>query len=411
MNTKMLTILLIILIIINATALTFIFIDIQVITAPETNVSVSITEVTEDHIKINTTLQLKNSNLFALALSDFTVATNTTTGQHIGTIHIIGGYLEANELRTFTSEETFSLENTNLDDFTSLITTISGIVKVRVLGIVEKTVPLSIHVITSLEEVLESIHIPTIELSAAVKNITKDGVVFAGTLFINNPNSFPLHLTNIFLNVTTPDHTSVGSISIKSGTVPAQKSQSFPITGVLQFAALNIQTLTINISARVGATIAGINHTLPFSSNIYFEIPDLNDIISLETALGIKLQGDFTLRFRGIIVTIILQVDNPSNLPLASKELVCFVSRIENNEKIKIAQQNMTICLDETTNNTCVVTEIVIPYRKFLSSQPFKLLPDFLAITILGDFALEGVNQSLPVELNGYLNPHLFVKK
>ena len=94
MNNKLLSMILIILILINIVVIGLIFIDIQVISAPEVTVSIAVVELNRDSVTINTSLILKNPNIVSIALTDLQVIAETSDNTPIGTFTIPGGFID-----------------------------------------------------------------------------------------------------------------------------------------------------------------------------------------------------------------------------------------------------------------------------------------------------------------------------
>jgi LEA14-like dessication related protein len=321
-----------------------------------------------------------------------------------------GGYIDGGSEQTFLSEETISLSANSINEFKVIVATISANIKVEFLGIIEKTIPLKVILNTALEEVFDSIAIPTIGLSASVDEVNEKGVIMTGSLNIFNPNPFSITIDNLSIIIASSDKTPVGSLKIASGIVPPQESKIFPFIAEGNYTLFNKDILTIEIDAEAGAIIAGLHQTVSFGTQAELEIPDIRELLSLEDVLSVTLTGSLRLSLRGIQTRISLLLDNPSTLPLEIENTILLISRIDDEERSIILQNNMTVCTIGAQNQTCLEVEVTIPYRELLSKVQRKFLPDYLAITILGDATLEGINQSLPLEINGFVDPHLFRK-
>lgn len=410
MNQKLLTSILFVLIIINIIAMSIIFLDIQVITAPETTVSLNIIELNQDSLTLNTSLNLKNPNLIAMGVTDIQILIKTSNNTVIGTFMLPGGYIDGGSEQIFLAEETISLSANSINEFKVIVATISANIKVEFLGIIEKTIPLKVILNTALEEVFDSIAIPTIGLSASVDEVNEKGVILTGNLNIFNPNPFSLTIDNLSIIIASSDKTPVGSLKIASGIVPPQESKIFPFIAEGNYTLFNKDILTIEIDAEAGAIIAGLHQTVSFGTQAELEIPDIRELLSIEDVLSVTLTGSLRLSLRGIQTRISLLLDNPSTLPLEIENTILLISRIDDEERSIILQNNMTVCTIGAQNQTCLEVEVTIPYRELLSKVQRKFLPDYLAITILGDATLEGINQSLPLEINGFIDPHLFRK-
>ncbi len=410
MNQRLLTIILIILILINSIVMGILFLDIQVINAPESAITISIIDMDEESITINTSLFLKNPNPIDIAIADLMVIAETAENLPIGTFNITGGYVTANNEKMFSSEATFSLSAKSIKDFRSIYATITGKVRIRMLGIIEKTIPFTATLNALFDAVFDEIDIPALELSASIDEVNKDGVILTGALDIFNPNPFSLTVETIFLNITSSDGESVGQLILTGGEAPPKQSVQFPFTAVGHYTLFNQDTITLSLNANAGAKIAGLHQTVTLSTEVEFDVPDIRELLSLEKELAVTLTGSFQFSFRGIKTKISLLVDNPTPLPLEAKNMRLIVSRVDNDVRQSIIQKNMTMCDIAAENQTCMEVIVTIPYHSLISRERLRILPDFLAVTILGDATLTGVNQALPLEINGYLDPHLFRK-
>jgi LEA14-like dessication related protein len=410
MNKKLLSIILIILIIINIIIMGIMFLDIQVINAPETTITLEVVDIDQNSITLNTSLFLNNPNPIDIGLTDLQVQAETSENQLIGTFIITGGYINAYEEKLFSSEETFSLTIESIQEFKSIITTITGKIKVRILGIIEKTIPFSATMNALFDKVIDELDIPAIQLHASINEINENEVILTGTLDVYNPNPFSLIIDTFSLNITSSEQESIGSLILTGGEVSPKQSAQFPFTAKLHYTIFNIDTITLTINAEAGAIIAGIHQTVSFGTKAEFDVPDIRELLSLDDYLTVTLTGSFQFTFRGIKTKISLLIYNPTPLPLEVENMTLVVSRIDNDVRQPIVQKNMTVCEIGAENQKCVEVIVTLPYRSLFSGQAIKLLPDFLAITIYGETTLEGVNQHLPLEINGILDPHLLRK-
>jgi len=68
----------------------------------------------------------------------------------------------------------------------------------------------------------------------------------------------------------------------------------------------------------------------------------------------------------------------------------------------------MDSCVANPREEVCVKTEILIPYRDYLKVGTWRLIPNWIVLTIDTDLAIAGTRQAFPVSLNAYVNPNLF---
>jgi hypothetical protein len=165
MKKTIVAIILTVLLIINIVVAAFLFVDIQVLSFPQTTIRVDIIEINSDEIILQHDLQLYNPNSFEMILKDFQIVATTTTGEEVTNLTIDGGSIPGQAHRNFTGSGRVTMKG-NLSDV--LRSTITGIVGLNIFGIIKKTIPLKLTVLTSLKEALKKISIPTITVRADI---------------------------------------------------------------------------------------------------------------------------------------------------------------------------------------------------------------------------------------------------
>ena len=73
-----------------------------------------------------------------------------------------------------------------------------------------------------------------------------------------------------------------------------------------------------------------------------------------------------------------------------------------------ITEKDMESCELASKNEVYISTKLNIPYVKVLMSGKLRIFPQWFSINIIGNFYIEGTNQSIPISINGYLDPHIF---
>ena len=136
MKKKIVYILLGLVTIINIVAAAFIFIDIQILAAPETTVNIDIIEINSNEMSVQTTLEIYNPNSFEIVTKDFEIVTTTPSGEKVIYTKIEGGGLPPNEKTTFS--DTFLIEFKG-NSPGLLNTRVSGIIGMKT-GFMEKTI-------------------------------------------------------------------------------------------------------------------------------------------------------------------------------------------------------------------------------------------------------------------------------
>ena len=147
------TLLVVAILIINIIASVFIFLDIRLMEMPETTIKVDLIEVNSEEIIIHHSIEIYNPNQFELIVDNFEVVANTIDGDEIARLKIEGGYIPSKTNRTFESSDRIAFKGQGYSTLTSKIT---GTVGVKFVGLIIKTLPIAINIITS-----EDIHIAT----------------------------------------------------------------------------------------------------------------------------------------------------------------------------------------------------------------------------------------------------------
>ena len=177
--------------IIDIVAAALIFINIQVLTFPETTIRVDVVEINSDEVIIHHDLQLYNPNSFEMILKDFQIVATTTAGEEVANLTIDGGSIPGQSQKSFAANDRIVMKG-NLSGLLS--STITGVVGFNLFGIIKKTIPLEVTVLTSLKEALKKISIPTITVRAEFGTITRHEVNLTTEIDVSNPNPFGMFI-------------------------------------------------------------------------------------------------------------------------------------------------------------------------------------------------------------------------
>jgi hypothetical protein len=120
--------------------------------------------------------------------------------------------------------------------------------------------------------------------------------------------------------------------------------------------------------------------------------------------LTIKI--DEKLTFRGIVIDILLNINNSYKVDLLLKDITYKIFKVVNNASLLIGENNQVEDISaeagKITDSPC---KIIIPYSNLL---PISLSIDGFMITLSARISIKGVSQSVFLELRGYLDIHLF---
>jgi LEA14-like dessication related protein len=383
--------------IVNILTAILLFVDIQLFDMPETTISIDVLEINADEIVLQTTMEIDNPNSFGLRTENLQIITLAASGDEVANIVIEGGHIPANKLTTFTEVAIIALNGQSPGMLTTKITGKIGVD----IGFITKTLPLSINVKTSLEEVVDAISLPEISITTGFGNITQQQINLTATIDAYNPNTFDLLIQNLSANIQTENETIVGIFMVPSGSIPAKNTTTWIGKGWVNIEALNAQQLLLNLSGSVGIAIAGFNKSLPLSLKIEIDVPNIKTIFS-DAPVDIIIRGDYKASLKGIIDNIILEVNNPTKLDIELTDVVVTANRIDAGEKVLIAETQLESGIVKAESVAELKGQMIMPYSKLLSFNTGRVLPDEMEVRVRANITLPGINQKIWVGVSGY---------
>ncbi len=405
---KLLKIVLITLVIINLIVMFFLFYDFQFFESPETIVTVEIIEIDSEELVLQTKMDITNPNSFDLSVTNFKLVSKTADGIKIGEMSIDGGLVSAKNTKTFISEDKFSLEG---QSFRILKNEITGRIGIKILGIIQKTIPVNIVVFTSLEKILDNLDIPVLNVETFFDDIYYKGLNFSASINVYNPTDFEYTIENLNLDLKTEENVDVGNITIFGDTISPKSSLTFSSKGTVSFNALDAKILYVNIKGIAGARIAGLYQKVELSTVTSVKIPNIQEFIFQNQTIDFYIPVQIKLTLKGILINLGFKFFNPSNIPLIANNLNCSVFRLDGEKFTLLGEKSMDPCELSPQNTVCVKTQVTIRYIKYLSTIVGKILPDWLVIKIKGDFSIAGTRQVFPITLNAYVDPNIIIQK
>jgi len=395
------SIILVVLLLVNIIAAALIFIDIQMLTFPHTTLRIDIVEINTDEIIIHHDLQLYNPNSFEMIFRDFRLVATTAEGEEVTNLTIGGGSLPGQSQQNYTGDDRFIMKG----ELSGLLSsTITGVVGINIFGIITKTIPLEMTVLTSLKEALSKIAIPNITVHAEFGNITRHAVNLTTAVEVTNQNPFGMFIHNVTLDVTTETGRNVGYFIIPGAPIPAQSTVTIRGSGSVFIEALNAKQLLIALHANAGAYIAGINKSLPLSAHIEVIIPDLGDFIPQDTPLELSLDIDLQRTRGGLKGNMTLEVINPTKIPFLATDLVVMYYGVKNNQKYFVAEGPLTSGELVPENTTYFHGEMLLPYTKLLNFSGRGFLPEKVFAQLRAKVTLPGVSIYVPVAIGSYID-------
>ena len=381
---------------------------VQDIQMPQATIRMNIENLTASDVSLNISFEITNPNSFDIDLSTIQVSSTNQHGTTLLTLNLSAASIPAHTQRTIEEHKTIGLQAPLTDTITTML---SGTVTARFFGIITKQLPVTIHIITSGVDIINTITIPAIQMDVHLHELTKTGVTISGSIGIKNSNFIDITVENITASVQNASGQQIGSIdSISGGVVAGRHTLTLAFTGTVGYEVFDIQETHILLQATVGGTIAGFSKTLPLSAELSLPVPSLQDLLNSTTPVEISLFGAFKLRPSGVLVNITFEITNPYVIDLYTNDLVVKVWRVDQNISHVLGSVPLKPCISSTNESSCSYGEIIIPYRKLFFSGVHRLLPTYFELDLLGNFSLAGINQKLPLSFNAFLSPHLLRK-
>jgi len=397
MNKKLIAILLTIITIINIIAAILLFTDIQLLEMPETTIKVEIIEINPNEAVIQAKIEMDNPNAFEVIAKNLEIVTLTPNGSKVVKMLLEGGTIPANGNKTFESYAYTRFDNNSPKLLTTKLT---GQIGIKI-GFIQKTIPLAINVITSLEEIIKKLSAPSLKMKVEFGELTQKGLNLTGVIEAYNPNSFDIIIGNISGNVTTDTGKNVGYLKIEGGILGSQKSMELKSNGAILLEALNYKAIIINVSGRVGARIAGINETLPISIEAEIKVPDINKLLSPDTPTDIIIKGDYKFTLRGLMDDITLEINNPNKIDLEARNITVTFFYLNNGEKTFLVETILGEGIIKAQSKKDFKGQCIVPYSKVFPTVGGRLLPDEMLITVRANLTIPGLNPAIWIGVTG----------
>jgi LEA14-like dessication related protein len=167
---KIVIVILIVATILNTIAGAFIFLDIQTLDFPVSTFILRLDDLKKDDAQLQATLEVNNTNGFSLSIQDLTVTTMTETGDIIARFTLQGGDVPSHQTTTFSTTTLVQFNNALPNTLTSKIT---GTVGVLFFGLVKKTLPLKLFMVTDFATLTTQFTLPDIHLEGNFSSLTQ----------------------------------------------------------------------------------------------------------------------------------------------------------------------------------------------------------------------------------------------
>jgi LEA14-like dessication related protein len=405
MKKAIFTLIVIILILINLIVGAFLFADIRMIELPETTITIDLQEISTEELVLQVSLGVANPNDFTIRIDDLEIVTTTLQGTELDRFTLPGGGIPAHANRTFTAQDHITFDGELPEQ---LISSITGDISLVFLGLIKKSLSLNMHIVTRLDTIIDELAMPSITIMTDLSDISQEGVTITGAIHLQNHNPFNLSLTDLEVTMETNTGETPGFLNVTDGIIPSQDTLTLHMEGFLEMETLNAETFTITISGTVGATIANITKSLPLATTVEVQLPDLEDLFSSQVLTDVIIRGDFKATVKGILDTVELELQNPHKIDLVTTDIEVSIYRVDNNETHLLGRGKLGDEIFAANNTTILKGELLIPYSQFFQFNGFRLLPDYILVTVSGNVSIPGVDQSLWIGISGYQDFLLF---
>jgi LEA14-like dessication related protein len=379
--------------------------DIRLMEFPETTVAVDIVEVTTDELVLQVDVTIDNPNEFSLKIEKLKIITSTLDGTELDRFTLSGGTIAGHTNRTFSDIDHISI----MGEFPSKIQSkITGDTAIVFFGFIQKSMDLTMTVITSVDKVLNTLALPSLTVNTNIEEITQSGVNITGDITIHNPNTFDISIANVSIDMKTNTGDLVGFIDLTSGIIRAQENLKLQINGTIRIEALNADTLIVTMSGDAGVHLVGTHKILSLETTAEIKMPDLNDLFPSDILSDVSIGVDFRGTLRGLLGEIVLQTINPYKLSLEVTDIELLVYRLDGTDSELIASAPIEDGVLQAQNTTIQRGEILIPYKGLYFHNGKIGLPDLMKITVQANVTIPGLDHTMWVGLTGYQDVYLF---
>lgn len=377
--------------------------NLQLLKSPEIIIKIEVSEVNSNEAIISIILNVSNPNSFDINIKNLKVVMFTPDGYKISQVTIKGGKIPSYENNNFNSDILVLFNGRSPELITTKIT---GEVSANILFF-EKTIQLNMGVITSIEDFLNEISVPSLSVNVESVDLTKGGLNLTNSIEIFNPNTFDIYIDDIYVEIKSDTGKIIGNADLNAGIIPAKDYVLIQSKITVLFEALNSEMLTLNISGDAGVKIAGFNKKIPFNVKIKIVVPDLEEILlskNSPTLISIKLDEKFTLK--GILFYVTLEVFNSYNIDLVLRNVTIRIYSVMDNKNFLIGEnENINDIISKVGTSGYLTCKILVPYSKIFNNIGSV---DWIMASGVGRVSIEGIDQSAFLEIRGYHSLHPF---
>ncbi len=403
MRKKLFKLLLIIVTILYIIIGALLFINIQVMEAPEIIIDIEVAEINPDEAVLHTKINIDNTNSFDILVKNLEIITTTPDGYEVSHVKLAGGKIPSNEKKTFIKDVNIAFAGHSPELLTSKIT---GDVGMNILFI-QKTIPLNIGVVTSLEKVINDFAAPNIIATVDFNEVTTEEIKLSAIIEAYNPNSFEIYIEDITGEIITETGRKVGYIDVTGGILPPKDSLEINTTGWILLEAFNAEKIMFNINGIAGAKIAGFEKNLSFDIQTRLIVPDLEELIlSKDKPVHLSIKANNKLTLKGLITVINLEVHNTYKIDLTIKDIICRLYTVADDDTHLLGENTIDEeLIAESGQIGFASCEITIPFSKIFTINPSS---DWLMVSVTARLTIKGIDPSIYVDIRGYTDIHIF---
>ena len=403
MDKKIVKILFIIITVIYVIIGGLLFINIQVLESPEIIIDIEVTEINAEEAVIHSEINIENTNSFDMSVKNLEMITTTKDGYEAANVKIEGGIIPSHEKKTFTKDVKIAFAGHSPDVLTTKIT---GDVGMSILFL-EKTIPLNMGVVTSLEKVINDFAAPIISATIEFVDMTAEKITLSSIINSYNPNLFEIYMKNITGEIITDTGKIVGDLNLPDANLLPKDSIEINITGEILLEALNAEKILLNIDGVAGAKIAGFEKDLAFGTQINLIVPDLEELIfSKDKPVLLSIKANNKLTLKGILTEINLEMINTYNVELTLRDTICRLYMVKNDELNLLGENTiegeLSVIPGEKGNSFC---EIIVPFSKIFTVNPSS---EYMMVSVTARMTIKGLDAAVYIELRGYTDFHIF---
>lgn len=158
---------------------------------------------------------------------------------------------------------------------------------------------------------IQNIHIPKIDVTLNLSQITTDELNFSVRISMDNDNHFDLIAKNLNIIGKTPDGNTIMDLRIPGGTVPAMRQRIFTANTTVSFNGKLSSRIYSSVQGIFGVNLAGIvEKTIPFQINLTASFQELFNDISVPSVSLFAEVNEITEA--GVLFHATVNVQNPN---------------------------------------------------------------------------------------------------